>query len=72
MIKRREFLIGGTLIGFGSVNLLFQPPTSPQPVFPGSIENLLPQEVGGWISNEASAAILPPNDDLLSGFKLQD
>lgn len=64
MIKRREALIGGVLLGMGSANLMLQPPGRLKPVFSGKIEDMLPTKIGDWVANDARTAILPPSDDL--------
>lgn len=64
MIKRREFLIGATLLVTGSTNLLLQSPAKPEPVFSGNIDDMIPAEFEGWVASGTSTAILPPNDEL--------
>lgn len=63
-ISRRNFIIGGVLLGASGVAYARQPEIASPPVNKKLFESLVPRQFGQWRSIGASEVVLPPPDAL--------
>ncbi|MFM9978660.1 MAG: exosortase-associated protein EpsI, V-type [Sphingomonadaceae bacterium] len=61
-ISRRNFVIGGALIGAAGVAYARQPRTMQPRIPKGRIDAMLPARIGGWTFESSSGLVVPPPD----------
>jgi EpsI family protein len=61
-ISRRNFIIGGALIGAAGVAYARQPRTALPRVPKGKIDAMLPAKIGNWSFESSSGLVVPPPD----------
>jgi len=61
-ISRRNFVIGGALIGAAGVAYARQPRTVAARLPKGQIDKMMPARIGGWTFESSSGLVVPPPD----------
>ena len=62
LISRRHVFIGGLFAGVAAVSYARMPRRPAKRVLPGTVEALMPNQVGTWTFASSSGVILPPPD----------
>lgn len=62
LLSRRHVVIGGLFAGVTAISYAREPSRPDKRTPPGTVEALMPAQVGAWSFSSASGAILPPPD----------